>query len=155
MARALGIDPPTGQGDDVWAEALGTMMRIAGDPDVSIGTWLSEATPVGIEHEIPSHGIFPKLTKADAIRAAKGYTPVDSYGHNFDFRNYTSYEEQIDKADAELERERAAGYLLSGSRESLERLAGGPLKPSRVGVIVKEKGGITKVRLIHDLSRSG
>jgi hypothetical protein len=70
-------------------------------------------------------------------------------------RNYASYEEHYQEADAELERERMAGYLLTDSQAELEQYCGGPLWPSKVGVLVKEKQGINKVRLIHDLSRSG
>ena len=76
------------------------MMRIAGDPDVSIGPWLADSAAVGIEREIPPHGIFPKLTEEEAIRAAKGYAAVDVGRHEAGFHNYTSYSEQMEWADA-------------------------------------------------------
>ena len=112
-------------------------------------------TPLGIEREIEAHGIFPRLTEAEAQRAAKGYAPIDNFGQHVDFTNYASYAEHVQQADVELERERVAGYLSTGTKKDIEDVANGALEPSRVGVIVKSKSGTTKVRLIHDLSRSG
>jgi hypothetical protein len=72
-----------------------------------------------------------------------------------DFGNYASYDEYRDLADIELRREVAAGFAeVFPTRAAMEE-AVGPSTPSKVGVIVKEKGGRVKVRLIHDLSRSG
>jgi len=109
-------------------------------PRHCIGSWLSDSVPVVIERDIPSFGIFPKLSREEAERAARGYAPIDEF-EAFDFKNYASYEEQVVKADAELERERVAGYLITGDRATLESIAGGPLERSRVRVIVKEKAG--------------
>ena len=69
--------------------------------------------------------------------------------------NYTSYVENATLADAELEGEMAKGFLeWSPSKEELEsrhRM----IIPSRMAALIKSKIRTTKVRLIHDLRRSG
>eukprot|EP00972_Heterocapsa_arctica_P113843 16439399-Heterocapsa_arctica.AAC.1 len=54
------------------------------------------------------------------------------------------------------DREIKAGYVIwAETKEELERLVGA-LVPSRVGIIIKTKSdGTAKVRLIHNLRRSG
>ena len=68
--------------------------------------------------------------------------------------NYTSYQENMAEADAQLRKELGAGYLRwAATREELEKDLG-ELVLSRVGVIVSTKDGRRKLRLIHDLRRS-
>ena len=153
VAAALGADEPVAL-EGVWAEALARAGEAAGGPDVSVPRWLGTTVPLGIEEKIESHGIFPELTPEEAEKAARGYAPQAAAVSEDMFANYSSYEENQEAADRELERELEAGCLKTRPREVLEREVG-PLTPSRVGVIVKNKNDITKVRLIHDLSRSG
>ena len=72
-----------------------------------------------------------------------------------DYENYTSYQEHEEEARAELKREQEAGYLaMNATRQQAEEQVG-KIMPSKVAVLVKYRDGRKKVRLIHDLSRSG
>ncbi len=69
--------------------------------------------------------------------------------------NYESFEENREAAQQELEREAAAGYVeFFESQQQMEDLLG-KAHPSRMAAIIKVKDNETKVRLIHDLRRSG
>ena len=69
--------------------------------------------------------------------------------------NYSSYLEFKHEADATLESEKQAGWLeWAPDLASLEQKHG-PTFRSRIGVIAKEKQGRRKIRLVHDLRRSG
>lgn len=109
---------------------------------------------MGIANEIDTVGIFPP---SDGLEQARGTLEeaedaapwVEALG------NYASYVENAALADAELEKEMAKGFLeWSASKEELESRYG-VIIPSRMAALVKSKNGATKVRLIHDLRRSG
>ena len=57
-------------------------------------------------------------------------------------------------AEKELEKEIKKGFLTWSEDEAALVAKVGPLISSKIGTIVKEKNGKTKVRLIHDLRRS-
>lgn len=152
LAETLGIAvPPGGQG--IWSEAVGALVQASGDPDIAVPRWLSTATPLGILHDIEACGIFPAVTPEEAAAAARGFADVDLQGVLSG--NYTSYAENRDDADAELQRELHAGYVTAHHDRGVLESRHGPLELSRVGVLVKVKNNKKKVRLIHDLSRSG
>ena len=114
--------------------------------------WPHTHTPLGIVHEIEACGIFPPLTPEESEATAQLLTNPVTTGP--DFSNYASYKEHEADANAELDRGRRLGFAgWAPKRETLEAKYG-PLTPSRVGVSVKE-GEVRRVRLIHDLSRSG
>ena len=80
---------------------------------------MAGCTLLGIERTIPSTGVFPQLTEADAKRAALHY--VEPSAVRGDFRNYSSYEECTADANQEMERERRAGSVaLAQSEAALE-----------------------------------
>ena len=58
-------------------------------------------------------------------------------------------------ADAILQKERDQGWLEWASTEQELEARLGPVTYSRIGVVAKEKQGQPKLRLIHDLRRSG
>ena len=133
---------------------LAAILRTAGDPDAIVGDWLSDPPPIGIMKEIPCTGVFPKISAEDAARAARNYAPADHAGGST--ANYSSYLEFTAEADFELRREQQLGFMVSGKSENELRVCGTPLVPSKIAVIVKKRvDGSTKVRLVHDLSRSG
>jgi hypothetical protein len=86
-------------------------LRAAHDPETKVAGWLTQHVPLGIEERIEPSGIFPEIpesgvgpeTHRDASRFAA------AQGENIP--NYASYGEHQELADAELERERQAGYL--------------------------------------------
>jgi hypothetical protein len=104
---------------------LGEALRRANDPETQVPKWLTSHVPLGIEERIEPSGIFPEVPEsgvgpethrdASLFEAAQGeYIP-----------NYSSYGEHKDLADAELEREKKAGFLESRlTRAEIEALVG-------------------------------
>ena len=127
----------------------------AADPDTEVPRWLASATPLGIVKEIVPCGIFPRVQPPEGAAEAARLDALAAPAAEAD-GNYKSYEENQALADAEFAKECTAGYVQwHRSRTHLERSVG-RLVQSRIGVIVKEKeDGSTKVRLVHDLKRSG
>ena len=134
------------------ARLLEALVRVSGDPDTSVPSWLAGSTPLGIELPIQTHGIFPTLTPEESTNLVKRYAPPTVMDN--EFTNYASYIECQDAAVEELNREEQAGFVEFGLRSQLEDKLG-PLTLSKIGVVVTVKEGKTKHRLIHDLSRSG
>ena len=69
--------------------------------------------------------------------------------------NYASYGEHQQGAERLLRREIDAGWLMWYPSEEVATAAHGPVTFSRIGVVAKQKGVQLKLRLIHDLRRSG
>ena len=117
-----------------------------GDPDEPVRTWLrDEAVPLGIECPIEPAGIFPSSIPSAA----------DDVDLNCGINNYASYGQHKDGADAILQRELDHDWLGWAPSEQALELRHGPITYSRIGVVAKEKQGRLKLRLIHDLRRSG
>ena len=117
------------------------------DPDVPVRGWLrDDAVPLGIDKTIEPAGIFPTV---DPRLAGCEQDLLCGDG------NYSSYDQHKAGADAILQSELDQGWLewASTERELGSRL--GPVTYSRIGVVAKEKQGLLKLRLIHDLRRSG
>ena len=49
-------------GEGVWGEALVRLVELSGDPDEEAASWPISGAPLGIVHNIPSGGVFPKAT---------------------------------------------------------------------------------------------
>lgn len=137
----------------LWAELFMKLVDLAGDPDREAATWPKVGTPLGICERIPSGGVFPQvdhkqfLTEQNRLEAIAGL--VGSEG------NYISYDENKADADELFIKEMENGYVdWSTDQGSLEKKYG-PLVQSSIGVIVKYKKDVKKVRLVHDLRRSG
>ena len=142
---------PTGCG--LWSEFLSVLVKLAQDPDEEAATWPLAGTPLGIRETIPFGGVFPKVeegqcleeaTRLEAIRSLEGAGA-----------NYSTYEEHKEDADLVFNREVQKGYATwSQSKVDLEKKYG-KLVMSSIAVIVKMKKEGKKVRLVHDLRRSG
>jgi len=89
----------------------------------------------------------------EATAAAHLLTDQVCYGP--DFSNYASFAEHKEAADAEILREVELGFAECEPQRAVLEARYGPLTPSWVGALVKDKAGKLRVRLIHDLSRSG
>ncbi|CAK0911850.1 unnamed protein product [Prorocentrum cordatum] len=122
VRAAVGLGPLAESADEGLDAALyEALVAAAGVPEVHVPAWIKSHAPLGIVEPIPTCGIFPRVSEDEADRAAELYAdPVVLSGG---FRNYTSYAENREAADAELQAE--------------------------------DRGSCVKVRLIHDLSRSG
>ena len=131
------------------ASLLSALVAATGDPEAEVPRWLTGQTPLGMERPIVPVGVFP-LEEDHAVcsEALEAATPWSA-------GNYASYEEHQAAADANLREEHRMGRLvLLPTRQALEAKVG-PTELSRIGVVAKVKGGRTKIRLIHDLKRSG
>ena len=139
--------------DGLQGPLVALIANAAGAPDREVPRWLMSTTPLGIVETIESGNVFPRT---DALgRGAEsdiGRALLEAVKGN-----YTSYRENMEPADALLQKEIDAGYVRwSADREVLERECGGELVPSRIGVVAKPKAdGSMKYRLVHDLRRSG
>ena len=141
-------------GEGVWGEALVRLVELSGDPDEEAASWPISGAPLGIVHNIPSGGVFPKATGENQR------SEVERLAHLLDLTgaagNYKSYEENKADADSLFKLEVDKGFAeWSANRSDLEAKVG-PLVTSSIGVIVKYKGEppVKKVRLVHDLRRS-
>ena len=143
--------PPVAEEQGLRADIFLKLVTASADPETEVPRWLASHTPLGIVHPIRACGVFPPMSEKEQSKSAMML--VEQIGRG-DFSNYPSYREHEDAANSELVRERDLGFLeWAESRHTLEEKYG-PLTPSRVGVIVK-RGQVDRVRLIHDLSRSG
>lgn len=137
----------------LWSELLVALVSLAQDPDEEAATWPRAGTPLGIQERIPVGGIFPRVeegqcleegNRLEAIRSLKGAGA-----------NYSTYEEYKEDADLVFNREVQRGYAVrSQNKTDLEKKYG-KLVMSSIAVIVKMKKEGKKIRLVHDLRRSG
>ena len=150
VADSLGAASRPEAGLQGWlARAVG---KLAGDPDDAVVQWFSGNVPVGVTCPIPPGGVFPRISQVDQAQDIEKAKMLAIQG---EFNNYQSLDDFAQEAQAELAREAQEGYLdMAQSRSDLEQIHG-TLVPSRIAVLVKEKEGVQKVRLIHDLRRSG
>ena len=117
------------------------------DPDDEVLRWLvDDSTPLGIKRPIKLGGVFPLAEPRQAT------DDLDSWATTW---NYASYGEHRQGAGRLLRREIDAGWLMWYPSEEAATAAHGPVTFSRIGVVAKQKGVQLKLRLIHDLRRSG
>ena len=151
-AAAVKLKTPNEYKTPVDVELFEAWQKRSGDPDVHVPTWLREGTPLGIELDIPTCGIFPPCDDdAQDVQQCKEFSQVE---FQQEWRNYKSVEEHKDQASLELERYKQAGYTSVHHTNMLKELKGYTV--SRLGLILKERpDGSTKRRIILDLRRSG
>jgi len=137
----------------LWSELLTRLVKDAGDPDSEAASWPLLGTPLGIEEEIIPGGVFPTCNDNHYSIEAERWSAVDSLvGAE---GNYQTYDENQQDADALFIKELEKGFVdWSTDRKTLD-CKYGPLVQSSIGVIVKNKKDGKKVRLVHDLRRSG
>ena len=153
LAQEFGttVSPPSAGG--LYGDLLGTIAAQAEDPETEAPRWCQNTAPLGILHQIKPCDIFPRLSEEEFARMVMNFAPAAPEPP--EFQNYTSYDDEREAADEQIQKELDAGFLeIAPDRATLEEKLG-PLVPSRIGVIIKFKGKKRKVRLIHDLSRGG
>ena len=145
LAHGLGVKINSKDGLQDWL--LEAVVSQAADPDAEAASWVRRGTPLGIVEPIPPGGVFPQAVRApddpslDTLEGAAG--------------NYSSYEEHKKLADDEFRQELRAGFAsYYACREDLQKAVGAPVS-SPISVLVKTKNGKVKVRLVHDLRKSG
>ena len=133
------------------AGLLGSWARCAKDPAQVVESWCREGAPGNILHFFPDDGIFPRTNPEDV-------TPPDELTCDLD--NFVNYEGFDDDEDAYLELQSfiqceppmlAQFDTLDECREFLQA------EPvlSRFGLIVRNKDGKIKKRIILDEKQSG
>ena len=146
--------PPTRYQTPVDVDLLRAWATTGGDWEKQVPTWLEEGTPLGIEKEIECSGVFPPQDSSSADPSA--FALSDAVLERPDtLKNYKSVEEDLEGAEAELERYEKALYLRRVSLEEAQRdFPNGTT--SRLGLVTKVKeGGEIKRRIVIDLRRSG
>ena len=124
----------------------------AADPDTEVAKWVTEGTPLGINCDIKSKGIFPP-----SDRHAEQESMVDAAMQmaRGALVNYSSVLENKEDTKVEVERLERLGFLKKiDGRTVREEFSRGTI--SKLAIIIKERPDKTKKRrLIIDLRRSG
>ena len=123
---------------------LHRLAYLAADPGAELCAWLWDGAGAGIAVDpVAASSVFPSA--AQDIRYCED-APTEDYTDN-----------QVDQeALAEIERFTAEGWLEKfDKKEDAEKALGGPIVVSPFHVIIKNKNGKVKRRLILDLKRSG
>eukprot|EP00435_Cladocopium_sp_Y103_P075273 s22_g55.t1 len=135
------------QGDivDAWTSR-------AADVDIDVGRWVAEGTPLGINLEIPTRGVFPPADQEDE---AEAMTDAASQLEKGGLSNYASIQDNLEDSKVEVQRLEQLGFLTKLDKRTVEEeFSQGTI--SKLAIIVKERPDKTKKRrLIIDLRRSG
>ena len=132
------------------AKLCDAWLRYAGDPEGDLVRWIRDGCPLGMSVEIPSSGIYPSTDENnDEVEAAEEIV------NQLDLDNYKSFTEDLEQAEAEIQRYVDRGFCLRLSSEEITNMfERGTM--SRLALIVKQKeDGSLKRRVIIDLLRSG
>ena len=146
----------------ILAKVFEAVLRAAGDPEVEVPKWLHEHTPLGIKCPIVPSGIFPEVEEkgvgpaiSDLMDLVAGWHTQQQIAKAADADgNYSSYVENQDDAEAELQKEFDNGYFAWYPDATEAEHVHGKITLSKVGAVVTTKNEKKKVRLIHDLRRS-
>ena len=143
-------------------DLLRAIIRLAEDPDVDVPEWLDGQTPIGVDHEVPYRGVFPKadLTQAhfDSLQC---WEEILAAGGPGEVQNYKSFGEAGNLATDELQRLKDEGHIeLIGDWRKVTKEFRNAVA-TRIAVLIKEKANastgevVQKVRFIVDMRRSG
>ena len=156
LAKEFNIDYP-GQLSGYWAGLFKALIVDSGDLDVDIPDWIDRGFPLGIDRPIVARGIFPATTKdSAAIELSRTFDQIDATGDLASHRNYKSFYEEADAADADFDRivERGFAERITDAGELRKRF--GDIRTPKVAVASKaKKDGSKKIRIIVDMLRSG
>ena len=140
-------------------DLLEAWVKKSGDPDDVVPKWLKEGTPVGIEKEIETRGVFPPSDEAeegDDVRTHVGVgRSLGASGHAQELRERGRGPGRGKHRVIELKRYEELGYLKRITAETAEQeYKEGTV--SRLGLALKIKeDGQKKRRIVIDLRRSG
>ena len=147
--------PKWGKVSTLQPDLVDGWLKEAGDPEVSLGTWIREGAPLGMAKPIPCHGIFPDARGDDVIDEDSQAWLADAVGECM--TNYSSI--TLFKEDAEIELGRLVNEKYGVELKEEDALTQFPEARgcvSKLAIIVKEKvDGTVKRRVIVDLRRSG
>ncbi len=148
LEDAFGVKRSTTAG--IQAELIAAIVQSAGDVDTEVVAWLTDSAPLGIDRPIVPKGVFP-LAEPAAAATALDESELVTTG----YANSASYDDDRAEADANLQEELVRGRILwRRTKAELHRMRGAVVY-NKIGVIAKIKHQLLKIRLIHDLRRSG
>ena len=134
---------------EIRAHLLDSWRSMTKDPDWAVTKWLvSEGVPAGLARHPEDCGIFPR-TPVDGL-------PTDSlHTDPSEFLPYASVESD-DDAWAQVQQLVQKGWLLEfDTWDQLKHFLGADPVLSKFGLVLKERAGIVKKRLILDAKASG
>ena len=146
-------DKPKGL-SDVNTMQLEAWRKAAKHPDVESVGWLDDGGPAGIKcMPTDAGGIFPDCSAPALASTSEIRCDADL------FRNYAGVEEHA-VTEEELQLHIDAGHLAEfDSYEDLSKFVGAteedPAILSKLGLIIKERNGVQKARMILDTKESG
>jgi hypothetical protein len=117
----------------------------AKDPDTAVCQWFIHGAPSGLKHDPEGCGISPATNDSPELN-------VDDLETDFDnFRNYAGVDDD-DTAEQEVASHEKSKHVreFSSFQELVDFLYGELPILSRIGLIIKEKGGVIKKRMILD-----
>jgi len=143
----------TAKRTDVDAHLLEGWRAAAKDPETEMFNWLTVGGPMGILHTPKNVGIFPE------VEGTPECSPDATSCNMATFWNYPGVEDQAITGE-EMDKHIEKGHLVAfDKREQLTGYVEGtpPLTPilNKIGLIVKTRNGVTKVRTILDTKQSG
>lgn len=135
----------------ICGQMLISWAKKAGDPDVEAATWTIKGAPAGITEHPGQPGVFPdKPNEQDYVE------PDDMLFEDPEWRRSYESVEQDEHAWAEVQRLTGLGYLKQfDDLEKCKQEVGDVPVVSKFGMIIKERGGRIKRRLILDSKESG
>ena len=147
-------DKPRGPTGWRWKLIEGITSTV-GDKDVDIAGWLKGQTPLGINRDIPSRGVFPPTDLTRAQQESAEY--LVARGENREIsRNYGSFHDNEEESKQELKRLLKEGHLeeIGEWKRVLQRWPSA--RATKIATLVKARpDGTNKTRFIVDMLRSG
>ena len=124
----------------------------AKDPDSEAVQWLLHGAPGGLLTSIPSCNIFPEYLEEEDLPQL---TPEELCTPE-DFVNYSGVEESAEAAD-EMKRLLESGFVacFDDWDRTVTYLDGEEPVLSKIGLIIRERAGKRKIRMVVDSKRSG
>ena len=127
--------------------------RNADDPDAeTLAQWILHGAPLGFDQEIPRRGVFPISTGTPADEP----TEVEIMRDAAEWENWPSALEEKEDLHSLIREAEGKGFcsVVPDARQA-EQMAGGKVILNKLGVIVKNRLGKKKSRIIWDLKESG
>lgn len=149
----VSVEPKISKADTpLSAEVLWAWGLATGDPDSQVlSSWLQRGAPLGFTEPIPNTGIFPKV---DPV-TWEGYQLRELAREFEGWENHQSAEEfHADLTELVKEAYEKGFCSFASSIEEAGDMIGAPPLLNKLGLLVKEKDGKRKCRIIWDLKES-
>ena len=151
LAQKLGVSSEKGRAGRMRPHIARALNELSGDPDVAIPDWLLRGAPIGVEEQIPTHGIFPPVEPAQAAPEADAF-----WTHQAEGCFYRSVAEEHEWVSEKLQQMTDEHFLTAFPDLAAARREHGDVIINKMACLVKSlPNGDVKRRLIVDMLRSG